>query len=60
MTMSQSKIYQSNACTIIITYCKCYYFMNIEQKTVVSSIMNLALMNFSLLPCGLKNTVFLK
>ena len=59
MTMSQSKIYQSNLCTIIIIYCKCYYYMNIEQKTVVLRIMNLALMKFSLLPCGLKHIVFL-
>ena len=60
MTMSQSKIYQSNLCTIIIIYCKCHYFMNIEQKkkTVVLRIMNLALMTFSLLPCGLKHTQF--
>ena len=28
------------------------------EKTVVSRIMNLALMKFSLLPCGLKHTVF--
>ena len=33
--------------------------MNIEQKTVVLRIMNLVLMKFSLLPCGLKHTPFL-
>ena len=32
--------------------------MNIGQKTVVLRIMNLALMKFSLLPCGLKHTQF--
>ena len=56
MMMSQSKIYDSNACTIIIKYCTCYFLMNIEQKIVVSRIMNLPLMNFPLMPCGLKHT----
>ena len=37
MTMSHSKIYQSNLCTIIIKiYCKCYYFMDIEQKKIIT------------------------
>ena len=54
MTMSQSKIYQSNLFTIIIIYFICYYFMNIEQKTVV---LRIALMKFSLLPRGLKHTL---
>ena len=34
------------------------YFMNLEKKTVVLLIMNLALMKFSLLLCGLKHTSF--
>ena len=39
---------------------KWYYFMNIAQKKVVSGIMNLALMKFSLLSCGLKHTPIFK
>ena len=39
-------------------YCKCYNCMIIE-KNVVLRIMNLALMTFLLLPCGLKHTPFI-
>ena len=40
-------------------YCKCYYCVNIDQKKVALRIMNLALMKFSLLPCGIKHTSFI-
>ena len=58
MTMSQSKIYQSNLCTIIIIYCKCYYFMNIERKKSCITYYEPCLNEVFTPACDLKHTPF--
>jgi hypothetical protein len=58
MMMSQSKICQINLCTIIITIMLLIYEYRTEKK-VVSRIMNLVLMKFSLMSCGLEHIQFL-